>query len=260
MEQKPRKSLPQWLVFAILLLTILGSVYLGWWYLSGGTSTHAQTVIAEGPAPADPRAFWRGNRGGGGGGATNFGFRGDGVVHYMDQSTVSARKGGYTVRGQYERDRSRPWRISIDFLEARSWLTPEQIQVEDTLRRAGDRGGRNDSLNLTSEQRRQIAALPSRVELTPDERARFEALLKKWYSASEAERPAIADPLEKAVQETGDRHLAAAKALTASRAAEIAKILTPEQYKQAKQPAPSMFGRMFGSGGGGGRPTTRPQR
>jgi hypothetical protein len=250
-----RRGMPNWLAAVLIVLFLGVAGYFAYEYgYKGGRGPGVETVALEGPAARPREGGWLRSLFGGNsrnnrpvtdraGRSRQPRFRSDipeGVSRSNMSRAIYARKGNIAVRGLADDKPSEPWVITIEFLDAQSWVPREQVNLARTARALTASTRLAEYVQLTAEQKEQLAALQHDAELSAAEKAQFESMMRSWEQSRKDEdrQRTIADQILSAVEEAAARHMPEARQRVGARAAQIGKVLTDEQLRKARQGPP----------------------
>jgi hypothetical protein len=226
---QPNSKLPAWIAGLAVMLLLAGSawaLYRFVWKDHTAVAVEAVAISPSMPAVRNNRAYDP---------------RSDPTaVRPVSTSSVSrslsgrirARNGGVVVYGIPKKNGG--YDSVIEYEDARSWVTPTQWETQILAGRPMQYPALAEKIALTPDQKAKIEALSYQPILTDAEKANFDLLFDGWLKAAQKDKDADAEKLASAVQTVAQKHLPEAKAALLKRCTEVTTILSPDQMQQIR--------------------------
>jgi hypothetical protein len=226
---QPNSKLPAWVAGLAVLLLLAGSAWALYKFVWQDKPAVAVESVPIGPSSG-------GGRNGG-----IFSPRGGPPAAPVSQSSVSrslsgrirARHGGVVVYGIPKNTGGLD--SVLEYEDARNWVTPDQWENQIRAGRPMQYPALAEKIAITPDQKARIEALTYQPPLTSQEKSDFDTLFNNWLKAPQKEKDAAAEELSNAVQSAAQKHLPEAKAALLKRCTEVTTILSAQQMQQIRE-------------------------
>jgi hypothetical protein len=222
LESRP---LPIWLSIPIILLCLASGGWIIHWYLMSDPLSHQLTLLAD-PPPARP---W-GGQAGRNGGQNQLPPRP--FIRDAGNNTWEVRTDradlDVSFRGGNARVASINYGTAYNFVPAETRYTIRSARII-----IGD-ADRICALKLSSDSVKQLRALTSTITMAVSEadKQQLTSLLQAYVQTPDAQKPALQPKIYQTLDQIAQRSQAATRQQAVERAAQINKLITPDQWKQ----------------------------
>ena len=145
---------------------------------------------------------------------------------------IHARHGGVVVYGIPKSTGG--FDSVLEYEDAHSWVTRTEWENQIFAGRPMQYPALAEKIAITPDQKAKIEALTYQPALTSLEKSYFDKLFNNWLKAPQKEKDAAAEELSNAVQSAAQKHLPEAKAALLKRCTEVTTILSAEQLQQIR--------------------------
>jgi hypothetical protein len=206
---RPARQFPVWASASIIVAALAGAAGVVYWYFTTGPAIGETVVLDRGPE--------------------------DGVKTLAPDKSWRAISGNSVLR--VTRGRNGDLQASFDFLHY-DFLAPDQFAVLNNGRRIAMDPAVAQEIGVTDGQLtmlRQNMRRGFKIDVPEPDKQKLLSLFKDYLDASDASREARETKLLRAMDEIGDRTVAAARQTTSDAASQIKAALTPQQWQKFDQ-------------------------